>query len=139
MMEEMTPSGYRLQLSVFARMWRLVFYVALAAGFGTALVDPASSLAVRAGCVIGLALIGFGLRIVLGPAVIVRPDGLRIITWWPRYRDVAWYQIYDVEVVPGQWVLELELNSGERITLPVVERVDDLYEQIEDLRQRLDA
>jgi hypothetical protein len=113
--------------------------VVLSILFVPGLVDPALPTTVRLGSALGVALSAFGLRVVLGPAVVVRPEGLRIFTWWPRHRDIAWYRVYAVDVVPDRWLLELELNSGERIALPVVERVDDLYEQIEDLRQRLDA
>jgi hypothetical protein len=139
MMEGMAPTGYRLQMSVLARVWRVGLYVVLAVLFAPGLVDPASPVTLRLGCAVGVALCGFGLRVVLGAAVVVREEGLRYYTWWPRHRDLAWYRIYAVDVIPGQWLLELELNSGDRVTLPVVERVDDLYEQIEDLRQRLDA
>ena len=38
--------------------------------------------------------------------------------------------------MPGQWVLDIELNFGDHVTLPPVERVDELYAQIEDLRER---
>ena len=139
MMDGMTPSGYRLQMSVLARLWRVVLYVVLAVLFVPGLVDPASPPMIRLGCAVGVGLAGMGLRVVLGPAVIVRAEGLRYFTWWPRHQDIPWYRVYAVDVVPGRWLLELELNSGERHTLPVVERVDALYEQIEDLRQRLDA
>jgi hypothetical protein len=135
----MATTGYRLQMSVFGRIWRVTINIALFVLFVPGLVDPASSVMIRLGCALGLALSAFGLRVVLGAAVVVRPEGLRIYTWWPRHRDVVWYRVFAVDVVPGRWLLELELNSGERIALPVVERVDALYEQIEDLRQRLDA
>jgi hypothetical protein len=135
----MPPVGYRLQMSVFARLFRVTLYLVLSVLFVPGLVDPASPLHIRLGCVLGVALSVYGLRVVLGPAVVVRPEGLRIFTWWPRHRDIAWYRVYAVDIVPGRWLLELELNSGDRISLPVVERVDALYEQIEDLRQRLDA
>jgi hypothetical protein len=135
----MAPVGYRLQMSVFARLFRVTLNLVLSVFFVPSLVDPSSPAHVRLGCVLGVALSAYGLRVVLGPAVVVRHEGLRIYTWWPRHRDIAWYRVFAVDIVPGRWLLELELNAGDRITLPVVERVDALYEQIEDLRQRLDA
>jgi hypothetical protein len=132
-------TGYRRHMSRFARIWRVALYVVLAVLFAPGLVDPASPLAVRVGCALGIGLSAVGLRVVLGPGVVVRTEGLRVFTWWPRHRDIAWYRVFAVDVVPGHWLLELELNSGERVTLPVVEHVDRLYEQIEDFRQRLDA
>jgi hypothetical protein len=135
----MAPTGYRLHMSVFARIRRIAVYLVLGALFVPGLVDPASSLVLRLGCLLGVGLAGFGLRVVLGSAVVVRAEGLRIYTWWPRHRDIAWYRIFAVEVIPGRWVLDLELNFGGHVTLPPVERVDELYEQIEDLRERLDV
>ena len=135
----MTPTGYRLQMSNFTRLRRVLLYVLLGVLFVPGLLDPVSTPLIRAGCVLGLALAGFGLGVALGPAVIVREEGLRVYTWWPRHQDIPWYRVFAVDVVPGRWILELERNSGDRVTLPVVEKVDALYEQIEDLRQRLDA
>jgi hypothetical protein len=139
MMGAMAPVGYRLQMSVFARLFRVTLYLVLSMLFVPALVDPASPVHIRVGCVLGVALSVYGLRVVLGPAVVVRPEGLRVFTVWPRHRDIAWYRVFAVDILPDRWLLELELNSGDRLTLPVVERVDALYEQIEDLRTRLDA
>jgi hypothetical protein len=135
----MAPVGYRLQMSIFARLVRVTINLVLVAFFLPVLVDPDQAAHVRLGSVLGVVLAAYGLRVVLGPAVVVRPEGLRIFTWWPRHRDIAWYRVYAVDIVPGRWLLEVELNAGDRLTLPVVERVDDLYERIEDLRQRLDA
>jgi hypothetical protein len=135
----MARRGYRLQMTALARVWRVILYGVLAVLFLPGLFDPAYPGILRLGSLAGLGLSAFGLRIVLGPAVVLRAEGLRIFHWWPRRRDIAWYRVFAVDVVPGRWLLELELNSGERIELPVVERVDQLYEQIEDLRQRLDA
>jgi hypothetical protein len=139
MMEAMTPSGYRLQMSVLSRLWRVVFSVVLAVAFVSVLVNADATPMGRVGAVVGIGLAVMGLRVALGPAVILRADGLRYFTFWPRHHDIPWYRVFAVDVVPGRWVLELELNSGDRVTLPIVERVDDLYEQIEELRQRLDV
>jgi hypothetical protein len=135
----MTPNGYRLQMTTFTRVRRVVMYVVLGLLFVPVLIEPTSTPLIRAGCLLGLALSAFGLRVALGAAVIVKKEGLRVYTWWPRHRDIPWYRVFAVDVVPGHWLLELELNSGDRVRLPVVERVDELYEQIEDLRQRLDV
>ena len=134
----MRATGYRLQMTQLARMWRTLLYVLLGILFVARVADAETPL-VRLVGLFGVGLALYGLRVALGPAVVVRAEGLRIYSWWPRRRDIAWYRVYAVDVVPGRWLLELELNSGERVTLPVVERVDDLYEQIEDLRQRLDV
>jgi hypothetical protein len=138
-MTGMRPVGYRLSLSNFARARRVVVYIALAVLFSPGLLDPSSQPLVRLGSAGGILLAMYGLRMVAGPMVVVRESGLRVYSWWPRHRDLAWYRVFAVDVLPGQWQLELELNSGERVLLPPVERVDDLYDQIEDLRQRLDA
>jgi hypothetical protein len=135
----MSPTRYRLAMRPAARVWRVVLYSVLGALFIPGLVDPAVTALFRLGAVLGIALAVAGLRIVLGPAVVVRDAGLRVFTWWPRHRDLAWYRVFAVDVVPGAWQLELELNSGERVLLPAVERVDELYERIEELRQHLDA
>jgi hypothetical protein len=39
----------------------------------------------------------------------------------------------------GSGTLEIELNSGERLALPCVENLDDLYHRMEHHRQALDA
>ena len=126
-------------MSPFLRVLRAGVLAALGVCFVPALLADGVDLGWRALSLVGLLSSGYGLRIVLGPAVEVRPDGLRIMKSWPRRRDIPWYRIFEVEVVPGFWLLDIELNSGERIELPCVERVDDLYERIEELRQRLDA
>ena len=46
-------------------------------------------------------------------------------------------RIYGVDVIPGTWTLEVELNPGERVSLPCVDRVDDLYERVEAARAQL--
>jgi hypothetical protein len=135
----MRSTGYRLRMSTFIRMWRTGISVVLGVLFLGLLFEATSPPLVRLGCVVGIGLSVFGLRTVLGSAVVVRTEGLRVFTWWPKHRDIAWYRVFAVDVVPEGWLLELELNSGEKVLLPVVERVDVLYEQIEDLRSRLDA
>lgn len=75
-----------------------------------------------------------------GPAVVVGRTTLRVYRpWWPLHRDIDWYRILATDIIPGFWFLELEMNSGERVQLPCVERMDDLFAQIEDHRTRLDS
>lgn len=130
---------YRLRMSPITRAVRTIVLGVIGVSFVPALFGANVELGWRLLSVVGFLSSAYGLRIVLGPAVEVRPDGLRLMKSWPRRRDIAWYRILEVDIVPGYWLLDLELNSGERIELPCVERVDDLYERIEELRQRLDA
>ena len=92
----------------------------------------------RALSAVGLVTSVLALRVVLGAAVVVREEGLRIQRLWPLTRDIPWYRILSTDVIPGFWFLELELNSGERIELPAVEHLDDLYERIEEHRRDID-
>jgi hypothetical protein len=87
----------------------------------------------------GLASAIAGLRIVLGPVLVVREEGLLILRHWPLRRDIPWYRILQIDVIPGFWHLEVELNSGERIALPCVDDIDGLYRNMERHRQALDA
>jgi hypothetical protein len=80
-----------------------------------------------------------GLRILWGSVVVVRPDGLRLQRNWPLRRDYRWYRILSIDVIPGFWHLEIELNSGQRIALPPVADLDRLYRLMEHHRQALDA
>jgi hypothetical protein len=87
-----------------------------------------------------LALVSLaGLRILWGPVVVVRPEGLRVQRNWPIRRDYRWYRILAIDVIPGFWHLEVELNSGQRIALPPVDDLDRLYRLMEHHRQALDA
>ncbi|MEZ5144061.1 MAG: PH domain-containing protein [Acidimicrobiales bacterium] len=87
---------------------------------------------------VGLVTSLLALRVVLGAAVVVRDEGLRLQRLWPITRNIPWYRILATDVIPGFWFLELELNSGERIELPAVEHLDDLYERIEAHRRDID-
>lgn len=91
-----------------------------------------------------VALLGFvtallGVRALVGSVVVVRGDGLRIQKNWPVRRTIVWYRILAIDVIPGFWNLEIELNSGERVALPCVEHLDTLYADMEHHRQALDA
>jgi len=130
---------YRLRMSAFNRVFRSVLFVVIALCFVPAMLNPDIDTGVRVFSLVGVASSIYGLRIILGPAVEVRPEGLRVMSSWPRRRTIPWYRILEVEVIPGYWVLDVELNSGERFALPCVERVDDLYLNVQALRQDLDA
>jgi hypothetical protein len=80
-----------------------------------------------------------GLRILWGSVVVVRPAGLRVQRNWPLRREYAWYRILAIDVIPGFWHLEIELNSGQRVTLPAVDDLERLYQLMEYHRQALDA
>ena len=126
-------------MSRLNRVLRTVLFSVIGLCFVPAVLGGSIDLSVRALSAAGVLSSIYGLRIILGPAVEVRPEGLRLLKSWPRRRDIAWYRILEVDIVPGYWMLDLELNSGEAISLPCVEHVDDLYERIEELRSKLDA
>ena len=126
-------------MSRFMRITRSVVFVILGVCFVPVITTGENGFSWRAMGAAGLLSSLYGLRIILGPALEVRPEALRVMKNWPKRRDIAWYRIFEVDVVPEYWLLSLELNSGERIELPCVERVDDLYDEIQELRQRLDA
>jgi hypothetical protein len=130
---------YRLRMRLITRILRTTLLGFLGLMFVPAVITNGVDTQWRVLSIVGLASSIYGLRIVLGPAVEVRPNGLRVLKSWPWRRDIPWYRIYEIEVVPGYWVLDLELNSGEQLQLPCVEHVDDLYERIELHRSRLDA
>jgi hypothetical protein len=90
-------------------------------------------------CLVGALSCLAGLRILWGSVVLVRPEGLRIQRNWPLRRDFRWYRILSIDVIPGFWHLEIELNSGERIALPAVDDLERLYQLMETHRQALDA
>ena len=130
--------GYRLRRRTFVRvLWVVVYGLCiflLASGIGTS-----PSLVWTAVSVAGIVIALVGLRAVLGRAVLVESDALVLQPYWPRRRRLPWYRIDHVEVVPESWSLVVELNSGERIALPCVEQVDDLYERVERHRRALDS
>jgi hypothetical protein len=126
-------------MSAINRVLRSALFVGIALCFLPAILSSELELGVRLFSLVGVVSSGYGLRIILGSAVEVRPEGLRVLKSWPRRRTIPWYRILEIEVVPGFWVLDIELNSGECFALPCVEHVDDLYEHIQSLRQNLDA
>ncbi|MCB1248097.1 MAG: hypothetical protein KDB36_01740, partial [Acidimicrobiales bacterium] len=126
--------GYRLRLSPLNRWGRTAALVVFGGLFVDGILRPQGDGVWQVLSVIGLASSLWGLRILHGPAIVVRPSGLRVEPRWPLRRDIAWYRIYGVDVIPGTWTLEVELNPGERVSLACVDRVDDLYERVEAAR-----
>jgi hypothetical protein len=124
-------------------LWRRVLLTCLLGlvilFFIPGIVAPGLQLWWRALSAFGVLTALAGLRIVLGSVVVVRPRGLRIQRNWPLRREIPWYRILEIDVIPGFWNLEVELNSGERLSLPCVEHLDDLYHRMEHHRQALDA
>jgi hypothetical protein len=132
-------TGYRLQYRLATRVLWTALLLAAVLFFGPIVLSGAFELwwrVVAAGLV---ACSVIGVRVLWGPAVVVAPGGMRIYRpWWPLRRDIAWHRMLATDIIPGFWFLEIEMNSGERIELPCVERMDALYEQIEQYRARLD-
>lgn len=132
-------SGYRLRMSIVRRAILTVVLAGLAVFFVPGVLAGELSVWWRALSLVGFVTALLGLRTVLGRVIVVRPEGLRLQRSWPIRRDIRWYRILEIDVIPGFWNLEIELNSGERLTLPCVERLDELYENMERHRQALDA
>jgi hypothetical protein len=117
--------------------WRLVRSTGFTA-VGLALLGMASNAPDAVGVVLALVVVAWclrALRVVLGPAVVVAPEALVVIRSWPWRRRLAWSEVEGVEVVPGPWVLRLELVDGAVLELPPVERLDDLYAAVEARRR----
>lgn len=131
--------GFRLHMRPFARVLRtIVLAVCLVLAGSWALAGTSDVWFRAASFLVALACIA-GLRIVWGPVVVVRPQGLRVQRNWPLRRDYPWYRILAIDVIPGFWNLEVELNSGQRLALPPVDDLDRLYRLMEQHRQALDA
>jgi len=132
-------TGFRLRMSMLGRLLRSAVLVLglllFVPGALTSQIDPWW----RVFAVVGALACVSGLRILWGSVVVVRPQGLRIQRNWPFRREFRWYRILAIDVVPGFWHLEVELNSGERITLPAVDDLERLYQLMEHHRQALDA
>jgi hypothetical protein len=128
---------YRLRMSPTVRVLRVSLFslcvLFLASGLATG--SFWFSFFGVAGAVVALA----GVRMMLGPVVVVDDANLTIQPYWPIRRRVPWYRIDHAEVVPGTWCLLIEMNSGERFELPCVSDFDDLYEQVEGRRKALDV
>lgn len=131
--------GFRLHMRPLPRVLRtLVLVVCLVLSASWAIAGGGGFWFRSVSAVVALASIA-GLRILWGPVVVVRNDGLRIQKNWPLRRTYPWYRILAIDVIPGFWHLEVELNSGDRIALPPVADLDRLYRLMEQHRQALDA
>lgn len=127
--------GFRYAMSPRWRIGRSVGFSVV----GLALLGMALGAPDAVGAILALVVVAWcarALRIVLGPAVVVADESLVVIRTWPRRRRVRWERVADVEVVPGSWVLRLDLDDGEVLELPPVERLDDLYERVQERRGR---
>jgi hypothetical protein len=132
-------TGFRLHMRPWVRLVRTVLLVVCVVLSATwALAGALDPWARAISGLVALASLA-GLRILWGSVVVVRPDGLRIQRNWPLRRDYRWYRILSIDVIPGFWHLEIELNSGQRIALPPVADLDRLYRLMEHHRQALDA
>lgn len=134
----MRPTGYRLRLNP-VRRYATVALLVLCGLFFLSGIVAAIDIWWRLFSIVGLVFAVLGLRTLLGPVVVVSPKGVRIQRNWPIRRQFQWHRILLIDVIPGFWNLELELNSGERISLPCVDDVDGLYRQMERFRTALDA
>lgn len=130
---------YRLRLSTARRALNTGVLVLCLVFFLPGLVGQGLDMWWRVLSGVGIVVTLLALRVVLGAAVVVGDAGLRLQKLWPLTRTVPWYRILSTDVIPGFWFLEIELNSGERIELPSVEHLDDLYERIEAHRRDLDG
>jgi hypothetical protein len=126
-------------MSVARRAVVTLVLIAAALFFVPGMLAPDLALWWRALSAVGFVSALLGLRTLLGRVVIVRDRGLRLQKSWPLRREIPWYRILEIDVIPGFWNLEIELNSGERLALPCVDQIDDLYENMERHRQALDA
>jgi len=133
-------TGFRLQFRLATRVIWTVLLVLTVIFFAQIIISSVFGFWVRVVALVATLNAIAGIRVMWGAAVVVGRSGMRIYRpWWPLHRDIAWYRILATDIIPGFWFLELEMNSGERIELPCVENMDDLFEQIEDHRTRLDS
>lgn len=132
-------SGFRLRVSTIGRLWRTVVLALGLLLFVPATLSGAVPGLWRVLCAAAALTCVAGLRILWGSVVVVGPKGLRIQRNWPLRRDFLWYRILSIDVIPGFWHLEIELNSGERVTLPAVDDLERLYHLMEQHRSALDA
>lgn len=134
----MASQSFRVQLKPGRRLVRTVVLLVCLGAFLPGVVGVDAPIGVRAFSAVAVASAAWSLRFLWGAMVVVDAAGVRVLTWWPRARRIAWYRIEQVEVVPGFWYLALGLNSGERVELPCVERFDELYDLVERGRRDLD-
>ncbi len=130
-------TGYRRRMPALRRWSLTAVYALLALISLGGMVTEGADLAWRALSATALMLALWSIRIVHGRAIVVSDEYLRVQDRWPLKRDIPWYRILEVEVIPGLWTIGIELNSGVRIELPCVEDLDELYERIEERRHEL--
>jgi hypothetical protein len=131
--------GYRLRMSPLARWFRVSLFAVCGLILLSGIAFAGEGLFWQVLGAVGVVGSVFAIRIVLGPAVVVTPDELVVQRNWPVKRRIKWYRIDHAEVIPGMWVLVIELISGERFELPCVEHLDDLYANLEHYRKALDS
>jgi hypothetical protein len=131
--------GYRLRMSPLARWLRVALFVVCGLVLLSGIVYAGEGLFWQILGAIGVVGAALAIRIVLGPAIVVTPTELIVQRNWPLKRRIRWYRIDHAEVIPGMWVLVIELISGERFELPAVEKLDDLYAHLEHYRKALDS
>lgn len=131
--------GYRLRMSPLARWFRVALFTVCGLILASGIVLAEEGLFWQALGAAGIVAAVLAIRIVLGHAVVVTPDELIVQRNWPLKRRMKWYRIDHAEVIPGMWVLVIELVSGDRFELPCVEHLDDLYEHLEHYRKALDS
>lgn len=131
--------GYRLRMSPIARWSRVVVFVVCGLVLLSGIFYADEGVFWQALGVVGVVGAVLAIRLVLGPAIVVTPDELVVQRNWPLKRRIKWYRIDHAEVIPGMWVLVVELISGERFELPAVEHLDELYADLEHYRKALDS
>ena len=131
--------GYRLRMSTTMRWLRVLILAAAGLMLLSSAMYVDDGVAWRLLSLAGVIAAVLGIRIMFGPVVVVDANHLTVQPNWPVRRRIPWYRIANVEVVPGFWMLLVELNSGERLELPCVEQLEDLYDRIEHHRHALDA
>lgn len=136
---EVVKRGYRLRMSPIARWSRVALFTVCGLILLSGIFVTVEGLFWKVVSALGVVASVLAIRIVLGPAVVVTPDELIVQRNWPLRRHIKWYRIDHAEVIPGVWVLLVELISGERFELPAVEHLDDLYADLEHYRKALDS
>lgn len=131
--------GYRLRMSPLARWSRVALFVVCALILASGIAFAGEALLWQILGALGIVAAVLAIRVVLGPVVVITPDELIVQRNWPLKRRMRWYRIDHAEVIPGMWVLVIELVSGERFELPCVEHLDELYEHLEHYRKALDS
>lgn|GEM_PF-1307264 len=136
---QVKPTKYRLRMSPIARLLRVTLLSVIAVFFVPGVITAELGIWWRAMSLVGLTTAVLAIRMMVAAVIVVSEGGLRVQKNWPYRRDFSWYRILTVDVIPGFWNLEIELNSGERLELPPVSDINTLYDDIERHRAALDA